>query len=561
MHPTAAYGALGAGISYLSTDGIPSYDNSGGRLDTTLSVSDLAFALSYGRTIASVDTGISVKFIQETLADTSAVAYAADAGILYRLPTGGKGTFMGKELKIAAVVQNIGPGVTFIEKQDPLPVNYKVGLAHNFLGETLTLSLDAAFPPDGDSSVSAGADYRIKEWVSLRAGYKHLSDRPSGDIQPGVMGGIGIGNESVSVDYAFVPYASFGSTHRIGLNYRFGRVLRQTMLRENLDRHFSRAERAMIKNDLVTAFRELNNVLLVDPINAKAREYLAGIQKRVNDIKVENYLGQVRAYLEADKLVEAKELIDNLLTLFPEHREAKEFQIRIQSVFTEQKAGRAESIFNQGMEFYEMKQFQDAALLWEKVLMVSPEHAKAREYLALARQELKAISENARRQEKEQKKKKAQQLLADGQRYMKERQWEKARRSFEESQKLDPASEGLEKALAELAARQSEDCFSRGQKHYDAKNLQGAVQQWEEAARLAPSSEKISEALAKAKGELKEANRNKADDYNRQALKEYDSGAIRKAVELWEKAAALDPDNTKIRNSLNRAKDELDKKK
>ena len=142
---------------------------------------------------------------------------------------------------------------------------------------------------------------------------------------------------------------------------------------------------------------------------------------------------------------------------------------------------------------------------------------------------------------------------------MPESRWEKALKEFEEADRLTPGREAIKRAKADAGKKLAGELFAKGQKLYTGKDLPGAIRLWEDASQLDSGNSEIAQRLDAAREELQDANRAKADDYNRRGLKEYGLGNLDAAIELWEKALELDPENEKIRNNLNRAKQERKK--
>lgn len=568
IHPTRSAGTFGVSAYYLSMDGIPSYDAFGAKLDGALGASDAAFALSYGRKLAGLELGVNAKYIRETLADESAAGFAADAGLLYRY-TISNSFFLkkwfkrdfGSEVRFALSAQNLGPGATFVEESQPLPANYRFGISQDFLNDRLTTATDVNLPSDNDLYMTTGFEYRLNDWIALRAGYRFPSSRNQYDIQPGLVGGVGLGNEYMSVDYAFVPYSAMGVTHRVGLTYRFGREHFADLISEKITRQLTLAHKQYLAGDLIDAYRLASAVLSIDPLNDEAQEFSAMIQSRINEINVDKYLARVAVYMEQDNLREANEMINTVLRLFPDHAGAARYAEKVEEAYEKQKAERAESMFKQSMEFYKDGLYPDAISLLENVLKLSPHNVRAKEQIALAQAELEKIAAKKKQEEEELRMKKADSLIVRAVTFFNASRWEKAKETFEEAADMGYRREEIAKYLDEINKRLAAERFARGKKYYEEKSLANAVKQWEEAASLTPGDKDIVLALDKARGELKEFNRVEAEELNRRGLKEYDLGNVKRAVELWEKAVSLEPGNVKIKNNLNRAKDELGRKK
>ncbi|MBN1824531.1 MAG: PorV/PorQ family protein [Endomicrobiales bacterium] len=561
VHPLERYGTLGVGVSYLSVGGIDSYDNNGALLGSKVAASDIAAIFSYSRNIKKVEAGASLKYLSENLADESASSIALDAGAIYRVRTGYASGIVGRQLRIALGVQNVGQGVKYLEKEDPLPQNLRLGFAQDFFGESATLSLDFNQPNDDKYYVCTGIDYRITDWVSLRGGYRYKSERPDDDVQPGFTCGMGVGNDYISVDYAFVPYGDLGLTHRIGASYRFGRTQARSVAEAKIQKHLKYARKYYNNKDYINSYREFENVLTLDPVNLEAKDYIETIKKDINEIKVDKYIALAKKHQEEDRLLEAKRLLDDVLKFFPNDPEAQKHLSRVQAAIVDQKNARADSLFEQGMEFYNQGAYSDALTLFEKTLVINPAHAKAHEYINLSSTELSKINEAKRQETLEQNRAKAAGLLKKGNSLAKSGKYDKAKSTLEEARSLDRDNAEIADTLKQVNSEIADQHYKKGLQLYSSGDLKEAVSQLEEAVKLDPDNEKISENLIKIRGQFEESEKVKAENLNREGLKEYDSGNLKKAVELWEKAATLDPENTKIKNNLNRAKEELQKKK
>jgi long-subunit fatty acid transport protein len=105
-----------------------------------------AYRLSY-----SLDIGITAKYITETLGTTSASTFAVDLGLMYKTPI--------PHLKLALDLQNLGPGIAFVQVSDPLPLIFKIGAAYQMFDDDFTMDLDVDFPNDNVVSTSLGGEY------------------------------------------------------------------------------------------------------------------------------------------------------------------------------------------------------------------------------------------------------------------------------------------------------------------------------------------------------------------------------------------------------------------
>jgi len=193
----------------------------------TFAAYDIALAGAYACTVGrAVAIGANMKLIHQKIEDESAWSGAIDIGLLYR-PPGSKRTFSEGGLQLGFAVQNIGPGIKFIEESDPLPLNIKAGIAKNFelrqIKSKLTLALDVNAPIDNVPNGHFGVEFVYKKTENIelaaRVGYKTntLSDL---NALSGLSAGAGFLWKRMGIDYVWVPYGDLGNTHRISLTIK-----------------------------------------------------------------------------------------------------------------------------------------------------------------------------------------------------------------------------------------------------------------------------------------------------------------------------------------------------
>ena len=188
----------------------------------TFAAYDIAVAGAYALKVSkAVSIGANVKLIHQRIEDETAWSGAVDLGLLYKQlrPRGG--------LQLGFAVQNIGPGIKFIEESDPLPLNIKAGIAKSFelrqIKSKLTLALDVNAPIDNVPNGHFGAEFVYKKIENIelagRVGYKTntISDL---NALSGLSAGAGFIWKRMGVDYVWVPYGDLGNTHRISLTIK-----------------------------------------------------------------------------------------------------------------------------------------------------------------------------------------------------------------------------------------------------------------------------------------------------------------------------------------------------
>jgi len=258
-------GNFGANVNYFAYGKIQGYDTSGTET-SNIEASDLCFLLSYGRSevLKGVSGGINFKVLQEKLEKEKAMAFGWDLGIKIDL---GKSYNILRGVSLGCSVKNIGTGLKFDKEKAPLPLSYGVGVGvkRELLGEELNLGVDMNIPNDNSMYVGAGLEYWIKDIIAVRAGYNSKKD-----ISNGLSLGIGIKADIFSMNYAFVDYGDLGYTHRMGMDIKFGRHIKEVLIRKAFERGVS----YMRKKKYAEAILEFNKVLKYDSSNIGALELI-----------------------------------------------------------------------------------------------------------------------------------------------------------------------------------------------------------------------------------------------------------------------------------------------
>lgn len=244
--PTSEKGAFGLSVNALTM---------GAFEETTVDFQDgsgrtfNAYSVAVGATYAqylfeNFSMGATVKFINETIWNTSASTIAIDVGTHFRSPIkalrfaasvsnwGGRMQMFGDDLLINSSQTGGGPGeyppdsYLFTDEFD-LPLHMKFGVAFDAIQSDplrLTLLVDGTNPSDNNQSVSLAAEVGLlNELIQLRAG---LPDLLLEDRTTTFTGGVGLQtslNESLSVEigYAYLNHLYLGGVNRLSLQVKF----------------------------------------------------------------------------------------------------------------------------------------------------------------------------------------------------------------------------------------------------------------------------------------------------------------------------------------------------
>jgi len=171
--------------------------------------SDLMLGLSFADKLNdNLLSGLTAKFIRQKLYDYSGTAFALDIGMIYRL---------NETLSIGSGLFNAGSKIKFIEEEEELPFQFKTGVAFKALNSLLTTG-DIIYSKDEGWDFAAGLELRVLNPLALRAGFNSIND-----ASRGITLGIGLNFPTFNFDYAYEPYGEFENSHKISMDYTFGK--------------------------------------------------------------------------------------------------------------------------------------------------------------------------------------------------------------------------------------------------------------------------------------------------------------------------------------------------
>ncbi len=235
----ASITSLNYGDMELTTLGEP--DGTGG----TFSAADMAIAITYAKALTDrFSIGGSVKYITQTIWNSSASTVAIDVGVLFHsdiagIRIGANISNLGGDMRITGkdlnVQHDIDPNIygnndQILASLDtdswPIPLTFKIGLAMDVLdieNHRITLGVDALHPNDNDESINVGMEYHLLNLISLRGGYKSLLLDNS---EEGLTFGFGLNYDfspsfGLSIDYAYQTFGILNNTQHFSVGVIF----------------------------------------------------------------------------------------------------------------------------------------------------------------------------------------------------------------------------------------------------------------------------------------------------------------------------------------------------
>jgi len=244
--PLGSAGSLGFNVTSLGTEDmeVTTVEQPEGT-DETFSARSLALGVVYARNLTDrFSIGANVKFIHESIMNSSAIGLALDIGTLYDTPFPGVRlgvsiSNFGTNLRIDGDDLNVRVDLDPTKEGDnqsivgrlrtdnhEAPLIMRVGLswdAPRIAGNRLTLAVDGLNPNDDAQSINLGGEYALfGETLVLRGGFNELF---LDDREKGLTMGVGLNFKTSGVGfsggYAYQDFAHLDGVSRFSLELRF----------------------------------------------------------------------------------------------------------------------------------------------------------------------------------------------------------------------------------------------------------------------------------------------------------------------------------------------------
>lgn len=157
-------------------------------------------------------TGVTVKFIYQSLQNFSATGIAVDLGIKYSSDR--------DRYSAGFAIQNLGKQLSALGGEKfRLPLTFRAGVAVTPRGLPMRLATDLILPIDNDPIVAIGVEYFEFKPAYFRLGWNSYGSNfraaDSDDSWAGLSLGVGFDIQKMQFSYAFSPGAELGESHRI----------------------------------------------------------------------------------------------------------------------------------------------------------------------------------------------------------------------------------------------------------------------------------------------------------------------------------------------------------
>lgn len=191
---------------FIYTGNIEMRDEASGEPLCTFSSWDTSLLLGSSVRAGIFDIGVSIKLIREKLWLQTSSGIAFSTGVVVS-PS--------DRLRFAALLANMGQGVTMVEREYNLPLTWQVGVGWSFEVPYGFIEVTGEVTKANDSNIrfAAGVEYLPLDWISLRGGFRFADDCSN------LTAGTGFHVSRWTLDYAFVPFDyALGAAHRFTLS-------------------------------------------------------------------------------------------------------------------------------------------------------------------------------------------------------------------------------------------------------------------------------------------------------------------------------------------------------
>jgi tetratricopeptide (TPR) repeat protein len=537
------------------------------------------WGLAAATRLRAVAAGVTLKLRDESFGEVSEPSFGLDCGV-HVTPVGRTGgrtvVEAGAWLQNAVRPQQLEtdtpslevPGASLDARSALAAIAATQQLGRDWWGTT-TLGLETA-------TGSSGA-----LWLGARMAWRQLARVAVSGRSHAWRAGIDVRVQSLGIEYGVARDASDAAVHSLALRYGFGAspLERQTAAAQNTENEVSErlarelaarqaraitaglaaGENALDHHDFDHAAEGFRNVLLWDPEHAAAR---AGLRS-----------AQLGAMLQqADSLVarhdywSASSQLEHAVRLFPEDSLATLRLQEVRSVVDRADRSRSEAAeqFRLGLDAFAAQHYRAAIRCFEAALKQDANNTVAAEFAARSRQALDNQVQTALQQARGRLERRdaegarsallsaldaapghpeATRLLAQIDRDLEQRATDRrvAEARAEARRQEEAAHEDRAPSAASLPALAS--TYQRGMANYRAGDLIAAMRDWEEVARRAPHFEEVDQYLLRV--------------YRVVGLESYTEGRLQDAIDIWNKALQLEPENPQVRRYMDQANAKL----
>jgi len=338
-------------------------------------------------------------------------------------------------------------------------------------------------------------------------------------------------------------------------------LLRKQRLQQKLNEMIAKGIEQYDNQFYLDSKATFQKVIKMDPGNNTAEEYLRKIadmlekmkQAKLRENEAEKHFMLGVDYFNKKQYEKALDEFDFTLNIIPTHQGAIDYKKRtleiLKKLELEKQRKRNELIqrlLMEGIQLYQMSEFENAIYNFKKVLQLDPENQYALEYLKLSEEALR-LQRQSKINEDSPYYPIIKNLEIQGKKNIKQKKYSLALHFFSEIKDLFPLNKEANKYILQIkmqtdpeeVRRILDKNFARGKQYYNKKNYQRALYEFDLIKSIDPAYPEINKYYKLAKnppslyGKQIESHFNKGLYYF--AQKQYES-----AIKEWRKTIELD---------------------
>ena len=576
----SSIGVFSAGVMYVDYQTGDYFDNWGRDINDLGPSYDISAVLNYSipfkrflpTFIDYGGIGANLKFIRSSLADYISEALAFDLGAVFAIPKVDHFSF-------GIALKNFGTNQKYVKETFNLPQMLTMGIGFTYEDfYNVKVALDFNDMKDYENYTCIGLSFNPVYFLAFRFGLKLGGD----SIFNNTRFGVGLQFKGVNFDYAFIPTSDLNATHQFSLSAAFGNFTDQKMAYEYyLNNHFREAEASFYAKDFIKAREQFDDILAVYPDHIPSQEYL---RKTIDELakiddynldKVNNYMRKADKALKKNDVVTADKYYRKALDLDPTNKIAKygieKGEVATHNVKVEQERAenseRIEYLWSRYEKFYKKGDLVRARDSLKYLLDIDSENALANEKIVNIDNQLAKVASD-----------KANEIYNKGMKYYKNGEYDEAIKYFEAvivaaphrldiQELIDKAQKNIQEiAEAErLSALEEEqnkvrdqlyEAYDAGLKSYERGKLEQAVNHFRKARDIAEKYE-FEEYYKNSKNYISKISANLSEKFYKQGFAAFRKNDFEGAASLYKKALEYNPGNTSAKFELNRVSEQV----
>ncbi|MBL0059677.1 MAG: PorV/PorQ family protein [Elusimicrobia bacterium] len=450
-------------------------------------------AFSFAQPVGPLSAGVTAKAIRQDLTTESGQTWGVDLGALGRQGRWSWGVGL----------NNLGPNLKIGTSSVGLHPSLRLGGAGVFGapkrpgGRSPWLVTGQVEPfEDGTVRSRLGVEFApLPMGLRVRVGYRSLHGADS--FLDTLVFGAGFEKGRFQLNYAFLPGETVGDSHRLDVSVRFGERLPEEA---RLEEQLALAEKHFKAKQMVKARETLREVFALSPSNDRAKKLSHSVEARFSEsLDPETLLILGDQAFKEGRFEAAADFFRKLLEVQPDHREARALYDSAEARAGAARLAQAAKTLQQ-----EQRREQDDRRRRARRFMDKEEWASALDqWLSL----LELVPDSKEAQAGASSCREA--LYQDAEKARRNDRLEEALRLYQASRAggmnyKDSAvrAKDIERSLQTKRQERSNQLFEQAVRAYDMKDLAKALNLFEQAARLAPEDNKIQRALERVRKEI-----------------------------------------------------------